>query len=977
MGAIDPLSGIFEGLSASRDLGNRVAHLEGRWRPTQAVRADLGALCRGTDFTHLCSLGKFWADKPSHQVLSMLMRRMQHLLASLAVAEAPCTFVLGGSNRQLRVYLGAAPGDLIGPLLTSHFPGISLDRSSFESFLPQLDRLAHCHVLTGVPTPPAETKAKTPPDEQVDQLVRGLLPICQWALVVVAHPMLWEHNEMLVDRWGQHIEHARLEFQQPNTPQALNRTAQHYLELLERQFKRALIGRTQGNWLVQAYLLSDLAQAASLAAGIFSSPGAGPEPLRAIPCGQDGSQRLVDQTTWMNSQDLSRLVQLPLSEYPGYPLQHVARFDVALPEGAPDQGVKLGWVQDINRPTGQAFIIGVHALVGHTLIAGTTNSGKTNTCFHLLAELARNDVPFLVIEPTKGEYRFLRAAFPKLQVLTMGSSEAPVQINPFYVQPGVPIQAHLDFLLSLFAASFVLYAPMPYVLEAALHEVYLDKGWDLAANICRRDPAPGERAFPTLSDLYDKIRVVTDRLGYEERISMDVKAALQARINSLRIGGKGAMLDTRAPFDLASLLKGQCVVEMASIGDDEQKAFLIGLLLMRLYEHYLAKGVQVGDVRLRHITVIEEAHRLLQNVSQAQSGDFANPRGKAVETFSNVITEIRGYGEGFVIVEQSPVKLTPDVLKNTNLKIVHRIISADDRQVLASVMNLDKSGQEALVSLRRGRAILFAAGMDRPMLVRLVESKERLTGEGRTTTSRLSSPARAVPTAPPALADNPQVRREFSRWVLTSATASSRQLVSGARQRLRSALRAVAPIALRTEEMESQLLNSTLPRLADWLATRMGQFYSWLFDSEQEFAEALQALWSNPERVDGVIATLQRETVVDLRPFDGCQSCAAPCRYRLFAELSLDEPDSRGEAALLFGRYFQNPVSDELAQVEMYVRYLGEKIVAPRSPEAPGVALCIAIQLGYRLGRRGPATIQLSAELWERLGTGQMNSGLE
>jgi len=100
-----------------------------------------------------------------------------------------------------------------------------------------------------------------------------------------------------------------------------------------------------------------------------------------------------------------------------------------------------------------------------------------------------------------------------------------LRINPFEVPPGVLVQTHIDFLKSLFSAAFVLYPPMPYVLEQSIQEVYQDRGWDLATNTNFRG-SDTPRLFPTLSDLAVKIGVVVDRMGYDDRITMDVKAGL-------------------------------------------------------------------------------------------------------------------------------------------------------------------------------------------------------------------------------------------------------------------------------------------------------------------------------------------------------------------------------------------------------------------------------------------------------------------
>ena len=185
---------------------------------------------------------------------------------------------------------------------------------------------------------------------------------------------------------------------------------------------------------------------------------------------------------------------------------------------------------------------------------------------------------------------------------------------------------------------------------------------------------------------------MVDRLGYDERITMDVKAGLVARLDQLRSGGgKGPMFDTRVSIPTEVLFGSPCILELKQLVDDDEKAFVIGLILIRLYEYYeggQGRSVPARD-GLRHVTLIEEAHRLLRNVSTEQGSEVAaNPKGRAIEVFANILSEIRAYGEGFLIAEQVPVKLVPDALKNTNLKVVHRLVAEDDRKAVGGTMNL-------------------------------------------------------------------------------------------------------------------------------------------------------------------------------------------------------------------------------------------------------------------------------------------------
>lgn len=962
---------LLAGLSSSELLASRVAHLDGRWRPTDACRPALGSAVRLT-FRRICAVGRFWPEPPDPSGLEWVARRAQGVLAGLAVAQSPSVFVARGHQNQLGIYWAAASGELVERLIRAQFPGVILDEVPASSVLEGLAALPHCHLLAGVPARPRPAERPPLPVEGLDRLVRGLLYGRSWALVVLALPLSPAEDSAMVERWSAKIEEARQEFKPDHTVLAeSDRLAELYLDLLEAQLQCALVGRTQGNWFTETYIFADAADAAALAVATFGEEGSRPEAFRALPCtarAGNGAQG-ANWPTWLNSADLANLVQLPMHEYPGYSVEVIGRFDVNPPPYDEDQrGLSLGWVQDLGSPTGHELRLPLAGLTGHALIAGTTDSGKTNTSFYLLRELERAGVPFLVIEPTKGEYRFLRSSFPRLRLITLGSNEAPLKANPFYVPPGVPVHAHIDYLLSLFAASFVLYAPMPYVLEAALYELYQDKGWDLAASLCRRAGAASERAFPTLTDLCLKVEEVADRLGYEPRISADVKAALRARLNSLRIGAKGAMLDTRARLDMSALLEQPAVIEMRAVGDDEQKAFLIGLLLMMLFEHYFAQGVHVGSVPLRHVTVVEEAHRLLQNVGPAQGGDFANPRAKAVETFANLIAEIRAYGEGLIIVEQSPTRLAPDVLKNTNLRIIHRIVSADDRETMARSANLDDRQAQALASLPRGRAAVFSTGMDRPLMVSFPGVKADLARQGPAppSSSRVG-PQDAAGLLAPGVADAPALRLAFVRWLLSAALG---RMGSGdPAARLRAAVRASLPFALRTERMEEQALQALLPSLADWLATRLGAFYSWSFDEEEAAQRAALALWPQGEPSPLLLRLLSDGTRVETPPYSGCEMCPSPCRYRFFAMLAAGDAAQQAETDRVLERWAEQG-HKSYSYLAVHARHVSDRVVDPCVAEvARGVGLCLIVTAARRCGWPTWLAGEVAAKVWSELST--------
>jgi len=220
---------------------------------------------------------------------------------------------------------------------------------------------------------------------------------------------------------------------------------------------------------------------------------------------------------------------------------------------------------------------------------------------------------------------------------------------------------------------------------------------------------------------------VVEHIGYGPEVTADVRGFIDVRLGSLRLGTPGRFFEGGHPVDIGDLLDRNVVLELEDIGNDQDKAFFIGTILIRLVEHLRQRyGRHEGGVELRHVTVVEEAHRLLKAV------DRGSPAAHAVELFAGLLAEIRAYGEGIVVAEQIPSKILPDVIKNTALKVVHRLPAHDDRFTVGATMNLDETQSEYVVTLPPGRAAAFADGMDRPILVEMPLGEHRETAEGAT-----------------------------------------------------------------------------------------------------------------------------------------------------------------------------------------------------------------------------------------------------
>lgn len=548
--------------------------------------------------------------------------------------------------------------------------------------------------------------------------------------------------------------------------ETLNKTALYCEEALDQYIVRLQRGKGLGFWNVGMFFLADNPNAflrgQTIIRGLYAGSQSHLEPLRVLdltpalgavqealllfqnpllvdmPGGQHPLGAAFNKlATPMTTDELAIVVNFPRREVPGVKLSPVAEFGINPPPV--EDGIRLGEVIYQGMPLAQSVVLPLDSLPRHTFVTGITGSGKTNTCLVLLKEAQQRGVPFLVIEPAKTEYRLLMAdkgLGANVRVFTLGGeSVAPFRLNPFEFVRGFNLLTHIDLLKAVFNASFPMYASMPYILEEAILEVYSDRGWDVAASTNRFvDVTHDDYAayLPTLGDLYDKIDAVVRRKKYAAQLTMDITAALKARLQSLLNGGKGRMLNTQRSIPMRELMSHPTVLELRLVGDDDEKAFLMALLLVLIYEHdqiAAEDGHQTASASaqpVRHVTLVEEAHRLLKNLPPSVSMETANARGKAVEMFTDILAEIREYGEGFIIVDQIPSKLTPDVVKNTNLKILHRLVADDDRRFVGSAMDLTEEQRAQVVRLRCGEAVVHSADFDRPILVQIDAVKDNL-----------------------------------------------------------------------------------------------------------------------------------------------------------------------------------------------------------------------------------------------------------
>ncbi len=83
-----------------------------------------------------------------------------------------------------------------------------------------------------------------------------------------------------------------------------------------------------------------------------------------------------------------------------------------------------------------------------------------------------------------------------------------------------------------------------------------------------------------------------------------------------------------------------------------------------------------------------------------------------------MLAEMRSKGQGFIIVDQIPSKLAPDIIKNTNIKIAHRLSDAEERELIGGAMHMTEPQIGAITSFRQGTAAVYSENDYRPKLIR-------------------------------------------------------------------------------------------------------------------------------------------------------------------------------------------------------------------------------------------------------------------
>ncbi len=521
-----------------------------------------------------------------------------------------------------------------------------------------------------------------------------------------------------------------------------NKAVSDMLSLIDEALKRTNEFDSYGMWNVAGYFVSDDMSASEIAASNYRSLMNGENSGREVSAINSwrsdfpnfgylttylsrfvhpqfiyGGNIQTSAATSVSGKELGLHLGLPRATVPGLPVIEHAEFGKEVHsyqlitkrrELRPEDKITLGRVFDLGQVTKKIVELDNRSLNMHTFITGSTGSGKSNTVYQILMELYQDKIPFLVVEPAKGEYKDVFGNFPDVNVFSTNPNIAPlINLNPFKFPESIHVLEHVDGLVEIFSVCWPMYDAMPAFFKDAILRSYEAVGWDLGSSVFDGDALE----YPDFEVLSAQLDYLIENSGYHSDIKSNYKGALLTRVKSLTVGlNKFIFTNAQTPYE--QLFDQNCILDISRVKSGESKALIMGLMVYILNEYRVDKKSE-SNRGLRHITVLEEAHNLLKNTSQGGSSELI---GKSVEMLTNTIAEIRTYGEGFIIVDQSPSSVDIAAIKNTNTKIVLRTPEANDRQAVGRSIGLTEDQVNEIAKLPSGVAVVYQNDWISPVL---------------------------------------------------------------------------------------------------------------------------------------------------------------------------------------------------------------------------------------------------------------------
>ncbi|WP_232473332.1 ATP-binding protein [Brachyspira sp. SAP_772] len=406
----------------------------------------------------------------------------------------------------------------------------------------------------------------------------------------------------------------------------------------------------------------------------------------------------------ISSMELAIQAGLPQKSVAGVPVIKYTPFsrEIVSYDNIDDRNsINIGKIFHFGKEENREVNLNLKSLASHTFITGSTGSGKSNTIYNIISKFIIKNIKFMVIEPAKGEYKNVFGHRKDVHVFGTNPYHTELlRINPFSFNKSIHVLEHIDRLIDIFNVCWPMYAAMPAVLKEAIEKSYINTGWDLDMSVNKY----GDNIFPNFIDVLNNLKKVIESSDYSQEVKSNYTGSLVTRVKSLTNGIIGRIFSSKE-IDEKILFDENVIVDLSRIGSLETKSMIMGILIMKLSEYRTSS--QAMNQNLKHVTILEEAHNILKRTSTEQVSESSNLVGKSVEMLSNSIAEMRTYGEGFIIADQSPSAVDMSAIRNTNTKIILRLPEYSDREMVGKAAGLNDDKIEELAKLHTGVAAVY------------------------------------------------------------------------------------------------------------------------------------------------------------------------------------------------------------------------------------------------------------------------------
>lgn len=439
---------------------------------------------------------------------------------------------------------------------------------------------------------------------------------------------------------------------------------------------------------------------------------------------------LATPTNMVNGKEIPIVLSFPRKSVNGFAVIDMAEFgrSVVFENNKCQKVISIGHIYHMGITEEKNSVpLDLNLLSSHCFITGSSGSGKSYTTYKLLDSLLAEGIKMMVIEPVKGEYKQIYGNMPNINIYSTDHNlYRMLRINPFQFIEPIHVLAHIEKLMQIFNASWELYAAMPAILKEAVVQAYIECGWDVNNSIYIGNNKKGK--YPVFKDILEILPKIINDSDYSSDAKGDYKGALVTRVKSMTTGITGIIFERSEGIADDILFDSNVIVDLSEIGSNETIALIMGILIMKLgeYRQAIRKLSVINELNsdLRHVTVLEEAHNLLKRCNKEQSQEGANIVGKSVEMISNSIKEMRTYGEGFIIIDQSPMAVDTAAIENTSTKIIMNTPARDACEELSSALSLNEDQSKELARLSTGVAAVFQKGWLTPVLMKVDKWKE-------------------------------------------------------------------------------------------------------------------------------------------------------------------------------------------------------------------------------------------------------------